>query len=71
MYEYLKSAVVQQVLCSRIMCKSEEVDFPFAERNLHWPISADFISSQVTSTKVTALSSGSFTSYVRFIVADF
>jgi hypothetical protein len=53
------------------MCKSEEVNFHFAEGNLHWPIPADFISSQVTNTKVTALSSGSFTSYVRFIVAYF
>jgi hypothetical protein len=51
------------------MCKSEEVSVPFAERVLHWPVLADFLSSQLTNTKITALSPGSFTSYVHFLVA--
>jgi hypothetical protein len=38
------------------VCKSEEVSFPFAERDLHWPVPADFLSSRVTNTKITALS---------------
>jgi hypothetical protein len=52
------------------MCKSE-VSFPFAERDLHWPVLADFLSSSVTNTKITTLSPGSFTPYVHFIVAYF
>jgi len=52
MQESLKYAAVQWVLYSHIVCKSEEVSFPFAERDLQWPIPADFISSQVTTLQL-------------------